>query len=78
MLTQNRVSMANPFLARGCKEHGCEFKESTGFPVDDRFPVFSQMASYDAKFVSNYTYINVVDQIKRIQGVGDVTVFGGC
>ncbi len=76
MLTQNRVAMANPFLPADVKNMGVNSKKALAFPLMI-VSLYSPKATYDAKFVSNYTYINVVDQIKRIQGVGDVTVFGG-
>ncbi|WP_341676629.1 multidrug efflux RND transporter permease subunit [Niveibacterium sp. SC-1] len=33
-------------------------------------------SSRDALFLSNYASLNLVDEIKRIKGVGDVTIFG--
>ena len=33
--------------------------------------------TYDSKFLNNYGFINVVDELKRLNGVGDVFVFGG-
>ncbi len=33
--------------------------------------------AYDTKFLSNYLNINIVNVLKRIKGVGDVTLFGG-
>ncbi|ULQ56514.1 multidrug efflux RND transporter permease subunit [Flavihumibacter rivuli] len=76
MLTQNRVAMANPFLPVDVKNMGVNTKKALSFPLV-LVSVFSPNNSYDAQFVSNYVYINIVDQIKRIKGVGDVTVFGG-
>ncbi len=76
MLTQNRVAMANPFLPADVKNMGINTKKALSFPLMI-VSLFSPNSSYDARFVSNYVYINVVDQIKRINGVGDVTVFGG-
>ena len=31
---------------------------------------------FDAVFISNYALLNVVDELRRIQGVGDVQIFG--
>jgi HAE1 family hydrophobic/amphiphilic exporter-1 len=76
MLTQNRVAMANPFLPADVKNMGVNTKKALSFPLMI-VSLFSPNNTYDARFVSNYVYINVVDQIKRINGVGDVTVFGG-
>lgn len=33
--------------------------------------------SYDQTFMANYAYINLIPEIKRIQGVGQAMVFGG-
>jgi hydrophobe/amphiphile efflux-1 (HAE1) family protein len=38
--------------------------------------VYSPNGTYDALFLSNYVNINLVDAIKRVNGVGDVQVFG--
>ncbi|MBZ5858219.1 efflux RND transporter permease subunit [Flavihumibacter profundi] len=76
MLTQNRVAMANPFLPADVKNMGVNTKKALSFPLV-LVSVYSPKNSYDAQFVSNYVYINILDQIKRIKGVGDVTVFGG-
>src|SRR5947208_3296825 len=38
--------------------------------------VYSPHGSYDAKFLANYAYINLVDSITRSPGIGQVQVFG--
>src|SRR6187402_351580 len=76
MLTQNRVSQANPFLPPEVKELGVTTKKSLTFPLM-LVSLSSPQNSYDSKFLNNYGFINVVDHLKRIQGVGDVVVFGG-
>jgi HAE1 family hydrophobic/amphiphilic exporter-1 len=37
----------------------------------------SPNGTYDSKFLNNYAFINVVDELKRLNGLGDVYVFGG-
>ena len=76
MLTQNRVSQANPSLPNEVKALGINTKKSLVFPLM-LVSLTSPNGTYDAQFLNNYAYINVVDAIKRIQGVGDVLVFGG-
>jgi HAE1 family hydrophobic/amphiphilic exporter-1 len=76
MLTQNRVSQASPFLPNEVKEMGVTTKKSLSFPLM-LVSLSSPESSYDSKFLNNYAFINVVDHLKRIQGVGDVVVFGG-
>ena len=41
------------------------------------YALSSADTAYDTKFLSNYLNINVVNVIKRIKGVGDVSLFGG-
>jgi HAE1 family hydrophobic/amphiphilic exporter-1 len=38
--------------------------------------VYSENEDYDATFIQNYLNINVLPALKRISGVGDVSVFG--
>ena len=76
MLTQNRVSQANPSLPPEVKELGVTTKKSLTFPLM-LVSLSSPQNSYDSKFLNNYAYINIVDHLKRINGVGDVAVFGG-
>ena len=76
MLTQNRVSQANPSLPVEVKNLGINTKKSLVFPLM-LVSIYSPNGTYDANFVNNFAYINVIDQLKRIKGVGDVFVFGG-
>ena len=76
MLTQNRVSQANPSLPNEVKALGVNTKKSLVFPLM-LVSLTSPNSTYDASFLNNFGYINVVDALKRIQGVGDVAVFGG-
>ncbi|HNW73080.1 MAG TPA: multidrug efflux RND transporter permease subunit [Bacteroidales bacterium] len=41
------------------------------------YALVSHDTAYDTKFLSNYLNINVVNVLKRIDGVGDVNLFGG-
>jgi multidrug efflux pump len=41
------------------------------------YALVSHDSAYDTKFLSNYLNINVVNVLKRINGVGDVSLFGG-
>ncbi|WP_111707061.1 efflux RND transporter permease subunit [Lutibacter citreus] len=40
------------------------------------FSLLSENEDFDATFVENYAHINLIPMIKRINGVGDATVFG--
>ena len=76
MLTQNRVALANPFLPPEVTAMGVSVKKSLTFPLM-LVALSSPNNTYDSKFLNNYGFINVVDELKRINGVGDVSVFGG-
>lgn len=76
MLTQNRVSQANPFLPREVLDMGVTTKKSLVFPLM-LVSLYSPEGTYDRNFVINYAFINAVDEIKRTTGVGDVVIFGG-
>jgi HAE1 family hydrophobic/amphiphilic exporter-1 len=76
MLTQNRVALANPFLPPEVTSMGVSTKKSLTFPLL-LVSLSSPKNTYDSKFLNNYSFINVVDELKRINGVGDVVVFGG-
>ncbi len=76
MLTQNRVSQANPYLPPEVTALGVTTKKSLTFPLM-LVSISSPNKSYDAQFINNYAFINIVDNLKRINGVGDVFVFGG-
>jgi HAE1 family hydrophobic/amphiphilic exporter-1 len=76
MLTQNRVAQASPFLPPEVTSLGVTTKKSLTFPLM-LVSLSSPHNTYDSKFLNNYGFINVVDELKRLNGVGDVFVFGG-
>ena len=70
--TQNRVSQAQAQLPDEVKREGVIVNRSS----PDLLMViglFSPKGTYDAIFLGNYANINLVDAIKRVPGVGDVT-----
>lgn len=72
---QNRVSRANPLLPREVIASGViTQKQQTSSLMF--FTLVSENSDYDATFIQNYLNINVIPRLKRIDGVGDVTVFG--
>jgi hydrophobic/amphiphilic exporter-1 (mainly G- bacteria), HAE1 family len=76
VLTQNRVSQANPFMPTSVKNYGITIKKFLSFPLL-LIALKSPEGIYDNQFLQNYTSININDQLKRIKGVGDVKLFGG-
>ncbi len=76
VLTQNRVSQANPSLPEEVKRLGVSVKKSLSFPLL-LVTLTSPNGSYDSSFLSNYASINIIDAIARTRGVGLVNQFGG-
>src|SRR6478672_6628061 len=76
VLTQNRVSQAQPQMPQSVKNYGVTVKKALAFPLLV-ISIKSPNGTYDSSFLSNYTTINVNDAIARIQGVGQINLFGG-
>ncbi|GAB2761862.1 efflux RND transporter permease subunit [Salinimicrobium soli] len=72
---QNRVARATSLLPREVTQSGVTTqKQQTSALM--YFTVMSENENYDATFIQNYLNINVIPELKRINGVGDVSVFG--
>src|SRR5215468_524355 len=76
VLTQNRVSQAQPQMPQSVKNYGVSVKKALAFPLLV-ISIKSPNGTYDNNFLSNYTTININDAIARIQGVGQINLFGG-
>ncbi len=76
VLTQNRVSEAEPSLPEAVKRLGVTVKKALSFPLL-LVTLRSPNGKYDSNFLSNYASINVTDFLARIPGVGQITLFGG-
>jgi hydrophobe/amphiphile efflux-1 (HAE1) family protein len=72
--TQNRVSQAQAQLPDAVKREGVIVNRSSP-DLLLAVGLYSPKGTYDAIFLSNYANINLVDAIKRVSGVGDVTNF---
>ena len=73
---QNRVSRVQGLLPQEVTRIGVStVKRQTSFLQIDA--LYSEDGKYDEDFISNYLDINVLPQIKRVEGVGDVTLLGG-
>src|SRR5690554_5376176 len=72
---QNRVSRANALLPQEVIQTGViTQKQQTSALMF--LSVYSENENYDATYIQNYLNINVLPELKRIKGVGDVSVFG--
>src|SRR3954466_14897571 len=76
VFTQNRVSEAMPQMPQSVKNYGVSVKKALAFPLLV-ISIKSPKGTYDSSFLSNYTTININDAIARIQGVGQINLFGG-
>src|SRR6059036_404199 len=75
VLTQLRVSQAQSQLPADVNNYGVTVKKSTTAPLM-LVSLYSPNSSYDNIFLANYAYINLVDQLTRVSGIGNVQVFG--
>src|SRR5467141_3080278 len=75
VLTQLRVSQAQSQLPADVNNYGVTVKKSPTAPLM-LVALYSPKGSYDGTFLANYGYINLVDQLTRVPGIGNVNVFG--
>jgi hydrophobe/amphiphile efflux-1 (HAE1) family protein len=75
VLVQNRVAIAEPKLPEDVRRLGVTTLKSS----PDLLMVVHMVSpddSYDQLYISNYAILQVREQLKRLEGVGDVNVFG--
>ncbi len=75
VLVQNRVAVAEPRLPEEVRR--------IGVTTTKRSPdlllvvhLLSPDSTFDQLYISNYAYLRVKDVLARVEGVGDVTIFG--
>ncbi|RNI39175.1 multidrug efflux RND transporter permease subunit [Hanamia caeni] len=72
---QNRVNVALPTLPDAVRRLGVRvLKRNPSFIEVLAF--YSPNGTHDSKFIGNYVNIYMVDALKRVPGVGDITAFG--
>ncbi len=67
---QNRVGLAEPQLPHEVKAHGRQRHQEVVGAAAGR-GADSPDERYDQLFLSNYATINIIDNLKRVNGVGD-------
>ncbi|HSR62638.1 MAG TPA: multidrug efflux RND transporter permease subunit [Gammaproteobacteria bacterium] len=75
VLVQNRISKAEPKLPEDVRRLGVIAQKSS----PDFIMVVHLLSpddSFDELYISNYALLNVRDQLARIDGIGDLIVFG--
>ncbi len=75
VLVQNRVAIAQPRLPEEVQRNGVTTRKNS---PDILMVVFmlSPDDSFDQLYISNYALLQVRDQLLRLDGVGDIQIFG--
>ncbi|MFI5364131.1 MAG: efflux RND transporter permease subunit [Candidatus Binatia bacterium] len=75
VLVQNRVAIAEPQLPDEVKRQGLTTKKQSTNII-----MFVTLSSpdgrYDSLYLSNYATLRIRDELSRVNGVGDVNIFG--
>ena len=75
MLTQMRQTQAASQLPSDVANYGVTVQKTVTAPLM-LVTLYSPNGTYDARFLANYAYINLADQINRSYGIGSVQIFG--
>ena len=71
----NRVKAAEPRLPEEVRRNGVIVQKRSN-DILQMVALNSEGGRYNTLFLSNYASLNIVDELKRLKGVGDVTIFG--
>ncbi len=72
---QNKVAAAEPLLPAPVRQTGVRVNAASSSTLLV-YSFSSENGEYDDQFLTNYVDLFVVDAIKRVPGVGDITIFG--
>ncbi|HEV8523552.1 MAG TPA: efflux RND transporter permease subunit, partial [Terriglobales bacterium] len=75
ILTQVRETQAASQLPAEVTNYGITVRKSVTAPLM-LIGLYSPNGTYDGRFLANYAYINLNDQLTRTPGIGNVQVFG--
>jgi hydrophobic/amphiphilic exporter-1 (mainly G- bacteria), HAE1 family len=75
ILAQMRQSQAASQLPSEVNAQGVTVQKSTSAPLM-LFDLYSPNGSYNAQFLANYAYINLLSPLTRAYGIASVTIFG--
>lgn len=73
---QNRVNVATPQLPEEVRRLGLT-TQKVSTDLLQVFMFYSPDNRYDQLFLSNFVTLNILDELKRVPGVGDASMFGG-
>src|SRR5574343_322185 len=71
----NRVKAAEPRLPQAVRNNGVIVQKRSN-DILQVVALKSAEGKYNTLFLSNYASLNIADELKRVKGVGDVTIFG--
>lgn len=71
----NKVNLAQTLLPEDVRRQGITVVKSSPAMLQV-FSFFSPDGRYDEVYIHNWMKINVIDELKRVEGVGDCSVFG--
>ncbi|MCI7477014.1 MAG: efflux RND transporter permease subunit, partial [Selenomonadales bacterium] len=72
---QNNVAIANATLPDAVKTMGVVTEKASN-SMAYMFSMVSENGTYDRTFIKNYANIYLIDQLKRVEGVGGIEAFG--
>ncbi len=75
VLVQNRVAIAEPKLPEDARRQGITTKKKST-SVLQFIALTSDKPEFDSLYLSNFATIRLKDELGRIKGVGEVTIFG--
>jgi hydrophobe/amphiphile efflux-1 (HAE1) family protein len=73
----NRVNIALPRLPDEVRRTGLVIQKRSNDILLVFMLVSKEKGKYDPLYLSNYATLNVLDELKRVKGVGEAMVFGG-
>ena len=72
---QNKIALATPSLPSSVKQNGVTTKKKSTSMVQI-LTLKSSNPQHNALFLSNFASLNIIEELKRIEGVGDVSNLG--
>src|SRR6478735_2526767 len=75
VLVQNRINLALPLLPDVVKQAGVTSRKRNP-DILQIIGIYSPGGRYDLLYLSNFATCQVADELKRVDGVGDVVFFG--
>ena len=75
ILSQLRQAQSASQMPAAVTQQGVTVEKSNSSPLM-LFALYSPTGQYDAKFITNYAYINLNYQLTRVPGIASVTIYG--